>query len=114
MEEYEEEEYSALSEITGIPVGEIPHALAAFDILFAHSESWFITDRNSRIRMIKLFPVPFRGMGVLLRSKLFCEPQGLTIRQKYKDWYAFNDMKKWLTLSFKYIETIVLRIPAAP
>lgn len=114
VEEYEEEEYSALSEMTGIPVGEIPHALGAFDILFAHSESWFITDSNSGIRMMKLFPVPFRGVGVLLRSKLFCEPQGLTITQKYKNWYALNDLRKWASLSFKYIETIVPRIPAAP
>lgn len=113
MKEFKGEEYEKLSEMTDIPVEEINNALSAFDILFPHAESWMIYDRNSQIRMMKLFPVPLRGPGVIARKMLFCDSRNIPFNSRYSNWYALNDFKKWLNLSFKYIESIVQRIPLA-
>jgi hypothetical protein len=64
--DHREEEYSALSQATGIEAAEIPNALTAFDLLLPTAGSWF-RDIFGEIRIMKLYPSAFRGIGSFRR-----------------------------------------------
>jgi hypothetical protein len=70
LEDYAEKEYELLSIRTGIPVNEIPNALNSYHILFPIQDGWFIDLPNSKIRIMKWFPVPFMGVGANYRRTL--------------------------------------------
>jgi hypothetical protein len=101
--DYEEEEYRALSEKTGIPIEQIPKALDAFQILFPIPGGWFIDlSPVSRIRMLKLAPVPFMGLGSNYRRFLHTESL------KYKDLkltgeHTMTDLQKWVHLTYRVL-----------
>jgi hypothetical protein len=66
-----DEEYEALSLRTDIPPDKIEEALGTYDLLFP-SNGWFkdLTPR-SHIRIMKLFPTPFMGLGANFRRHLY-------------------------------------------
>lgn len=67
-----DEEFRLLSAQTGIPEAEISHGLAAFDDLFPLSEgSWIKQLGNTSIRIAKMVPMPFRGIGALQRLRRY-------------------------------------------
>jgi len=74
LKDYEEKEHEVLSQKTGIPIEEIPNALEAYQILFPRDDGW-LTDLspNSNIKMMKMFPVPFMGVGANYRRLLYTE-----------------------------------------
>ncbi len=68
----EEEELRWLAEQTGIPPGEIEQGLRAFDDLFPLGEGgWIVPLRGTRLRVAKLVPAPFRGIGAIQRLKRY-------------------------------------------
>lgn len=68
----EEEEFEWLSEHTGVPVREIPTALGVFDALFPMTAgSWLTSPGKTRCQLVKLVPVPFRGLGAYLRKRRY-------------------------------------------
>lgn len=66
----EAEEFGWLSRQTGIPEGEIGEGLRAFDDLFPLAEgSWIVPVKNSPIRLAKMMPIAFRGVGAVQRLR---------------------------------------------
>ena len=62
-----EEEYVQLEKETGVPAGEIPLALSAFDLLFPVKNGWFRDFPTDR-RVLILMPAPMRGIGAYRRK----------------------------------------------
>jgi hypothetical protein len=69
LESRRDEEYCELSKQTGIPTEEIPAALATFDKLFPSQMEWISSVRDTQIRILKLVPAAFRGLGAFQRLK---------------------------------------------
>lgn len=66
-----EDDYSGLSEQTGIPINGIPTALQSFDLLFPTLNGWLRNVTNTTYSLITMVPAPFQGLGAwqrLLRS----------------------------------------------
>lgn len=71
-------EYKALSERTGIPVEEIPSALDAYDALFPIGSRWLVDRPYTNMQVLRMFPVPFRGLGAHYRRLLHTTSGDLT------------------------------------
>jgi hypothetical protein len=94
LKDRQEVEFKWLAEQTGIPQGEIPSALKAFDILFPLSptNSWLTEIGPSHCVIVKMMPAPFQGLGANQRKwrygfKEFSE-------FGYSD-YTHRDLMKW-------------------
>lgn len=91
----ENEEYAHMAARTGIPVNEIPRALAAYDVLFPTSGTWFTdTSPNARILKLKMFPVPFMGLGAFYRRRIYCGEDDLG-KLAVTGRYTVSDLAKW-------------------
>ena len=102
LKDYEEKEYEILSKKTGIPISEIPNAFKSYEILFPLSNGWFQDLPNSNIRMMKMFPLPFSGIGANYRRLLY------TSSAEFKDLnltglHTRNDLIKWNNLTIKVL-----------
>jgi len=94
LKDCKDNEFELMSQMTGIPIEEIPRALAAYDKVFPMGGGWFfdLGDR-SHIEVLRLFPVPFFGIGANARRILY----GV---EKYdqlpvKGQYTIRDLGKW-------------------
>lgn len=66
----EDEERRWLAAQTGLTVAEVEQGLSAFDDLFPLGQSrWIVPLGGTRIRMAKLVPAPFRGIGAIQRLR---------------------------------------------
>jgi hypothetical protein len=63
-----DEEYADLEKETGVPTGEIPLALEAFDKLFPTPDGWFREPRDDSRRVLILMPAAMRGLGAFRRK----------------------------------------------
>ena len=94
LKDYEEQEYTLLSEKTGIPKEEIPNALASYEILFPRAGSWFMDLSSSNVRIMKLFSVPYLGIGANYRRLMYADGgkwEGLELTGLH----THNDLIKW-------------------
>ncbi len=105
LKDYEEQEYELLFNKTGIPVEEIPKALGVYQKLFTQENGWF-KDLSpiSNIKVLKMFPVPFMGIGANYRRLLY------TKSKDFKDLeltgkYTLKDLIKWNNLTAKVLRT---------
>ncbi len=106
LKDYEEKEYEILSQKSGIPVEEIPNAFESYQILFPREDGWFLDlfpISNSNISFLKMFPIPFSGIGANYRRLLYSDTK------KFKDlslsgMYTLNDLVKWNNLTIKVLE----------
>jgi hypothetical protein len=90
----EADEYSHMSARTGIPTEEIPHALKAYDRLFP-TGGWFIdTSPNALIRKLKMFPVPFMGLGAHYRRRIYCHDKDFST-MPVTGRHTTNDLISW-------------------
>ena len=64
-----EQEHEELSKQTGVPTDEIPHALEVYDSLFPIETGWMTDIKDTELRILKMVPVPFRGLGAFHRLK---------------------------------------------
>lgn len=104
LKDYEKDEYEVLSKKSGIPVEEIPNAFESYEILFPQDGSWFQDLQWSNIRVLKLFPVPFSGIGANYRGWLYTSTknfQDLTLNGRY----TLTDLTKWHKLMWKCLKT---------
>jgi hypothetical protein len=66
----EDEELGWLSRQTGVPRAEVKTALGAFDDLFPLAEgSWIVPVKNSPLRLTRMMPLAFRGVGAVQRLR---------------------------------------------
>lgn len=104
LKDYKEEEYKNLSQKTGIPPEEIPNALESYQILFHRDDGWLIDlSPNSNIILMKMFPVPFMGIGANYRRDIYTESK------KFEDLklsgnHTFDDLVKWNNLTVKVLQ----------
>lgn len=88
-----EQEFGWLAEQTGVPVDEIPNALKAYDILFPQAgKGWFNTPGTTNTTVLKMVPMPLRGLGAVHRRMLYDVPDYHALG--YKN-YTGNDMTRW-------------------
>ena len=103
LKDHEEKEYEMLSKKTGIPIEEIPNALEAYQILFPQEDGWFIDLPKSNIKMLKMFSVPFMGIGANYRRLLYT-PSGEFEDLNVRGEYTLHDLIKWNNLTVKVLE----------
>jgi hypothetical protein len=103
LKDYEEEEYEFLSQKTGIPRDEIPTALESYLILFPQDDGWFMDLRNSNIKLMKMFPVPFMGVGANYRRLIYTESEKFE-DLKLTGMHTLNDLIKWNNLTIKVLQ----------
>lgn len=100
-----EQEYSYISENTGIPVEEIPNAFDSFNKLFPKDNGWMFSIPNSNIEWHRFFPLAFSGIGANHRrihylkdnekeNRTFFELDGLLGGAK-----TSSDLIKWNNLA---------------
>lgn len=105
IEDYKESEYRLLSEKTGIPIDEIDNALNVFDVLFPTEGGWFTKTSNSNIKLLKAFPMPFRGIGVNYRREIYLGEDGKYNQLKLTGKYTLKDIVKWNNLAYQILES---------
>ncbi len=104
LKDYEEREYKILSQKTGIPVGEIPNALESYQILFPLDDGWFMDlSPNLNIKMMKMFPVPFMGVGTRYRRLLYTE-SGKFEDLELTGMHTLTDLIKWNNLTVEVLK----------
>jgi hypothetical protein len=100
LKDFEQKEYEMLSQKTGIPVSEIPNALKSYEKLFPYEKGWFQDfSPKSNIVYLKMFPVPFMGIGAHYR-KLLYQDSTKTEPPEYSDLnlsgpHTMDDLIKW-------------------
>jgi len=69
-----DEEYKNIALDTGLPMEEVERGLRAFDELFTiENNEWHYEQKNTVIRILKVTPGPFRGLGVQRRRWIYGE-----------------------------------------
>lgn len=71
LKDYPQDEYELISKKTGIPIDEIPKALKCFDLLFPINGNWFKESDDPNIKYLKLFSIPFMGIGANYRRWIY-------------------------------------------
>lgn len=110
LEEKRNEEYKMLSELTKIPIDEIPNALIAFDILFPlePNNSWFLLT-NSNIRLLKFIPPQLCGVGANFRRIIYRQDDknvtydDLEQQCNFSSSYTLQDLIKYNNLLIEYL-----------
>ncbi len=95
LEDYRNAELKLLSMKTGIPLENIPSALAAYDKLFPTAGGWFRHgDANSRITFLKMVPPPMMGIGAHYRRLQYGYSQELKDLSLLSGTYTQSDLAK--------------------
>jgi transposase len=94
LKDYEESEVQALALRARIPPDVVPRALAAYDKLFPIEGGWIRDLPNSQIRIVLLYPVPFRGIGANFRRALHATGEELR-NLKVTGHHTMTDLVKW-------------------
>ncbi|WP_326592472.1 hypothetical protein [Streptomyces sp. NBC_01294] len=63
LSDREVQEFEWMSKYSGIPLDEIQAALLAFDRFFPIPNGWFINAGLTDVRMVKMVPLVFQGVG---------------------------------------------------
>jgi hypothetical protein len=105
LTDIEEQEFELLSKKTGVPVDEIPNAFDAFNKLFPRNDGWFFKFRNSSIRLHRLFPISFCGLGANYRRLVYTDDKDYDNLYKLlsNDMTPF-DLSKWNNLAYEILK----------
>jgi len=104
LKDFEKKEYEVLSQKTGIPIDEIPNALESYQILFPRDDGWFIDlSPASNIKLMKLFPVPFMGIGANYKRLIYTESKKFD-DLKLTGNHTFDDLIKWNNLAVEVLD----------
>lgn len=63
LDDRQDQEFEWMSTYSGIPAEEIPTALETFDRFFPGPSDWFVTPGWTNVRMLKMTPMVFQGIG---------------------------------------------------
>jgi len=96
------EELGLLAEIVEAPLQDVRQALDAFDVLFPMSGGarWLVHAHDSHCVVLKMFPAPIRGLGVLLRRELLSLPNLSEL--EYADRTA-GDLALWFRRAYELL-----------
>lgn len=105
-----DEEYTYISENTGIPVEEIPNAFDSFNKLFPKPGGWMFTMSRSNIGWHRFFPIPFSGVGAnhrrFIHLKEFDEKNQTyeELAKKVNGQKTMADIIKWNNLGYEILK----------
>jgi hypothetical protein len=106
LEEKKENEYKMLSELTGIPLDEIPNALMAFDVLFPKEGSWLFKT-NSNITILYFMPLQLSGVGANFRRIIYrSDDEHVSyedLGKQFASKYTLSDLIKYNNLLIEYL-----------
>jgi len=97
------QEFSWMAELSGVPESEIPTALETFDHLFPISGGWFVTAGPTSVSMVKMMPVPFRGIGAHNRRQHYGWMDAAGYSAVGGAQYTGNDLVKWNNAAYKLL-----------
>lgn len=108
LEEKKDKEYEMLSELTGIPVDEIPNALMAFDVLFPmDGSSWLFTNTYSNITILHFMPLSLSGVGANFRRIIYrSDDEHISyedLGKQFASKYTLKDLIKYNNLLIEYL-----------
>lgn len=108
LEEKKDKEYEMLSELTKIPIDEIPNALKAFDILFPMTESsWLYTNTYSNITILQFMPLQLSGVGANFRRIIYrLDDEHVTYEDlgtQFESKFTLYDLIKYNNLLIEYL-----------
>ena len=97
-----------LSNLTGIPVDEIPTALMAFATLFPiEGSSWLFTNTYSNITILRFMPLQLSGVGANFRRIIYgADDKHLSyddLGKQFKSKYTLSDLIKYNNLLVEYL-----------
>lgn len=109
LTDYEEQEYSIISKKTGIPEDEIQNALDSYNILFPLADGWFDDlSPHSAIKRMKMFPVPFMGVGANYRREMYAGKENDEVNPVSKIPVSTpltrRDLVKWNNCGFQVLK----------
>jgi len=95
--DYKEREYELLADKTGIPVGAVDRAFEVYELLFPQDGGWFAEPGGANVRFIKVFSMPFRGVGANYRRLRYGGTEGfdglqLTGQHTLSDLILWNNL----------------------
>lgn len=93
LDDREETEHAWMSEYSGIPAGEVPTALMAFDQFFPIPEGWFVTPGPTCARRVRMVPAYFHGLGAHHRRQTYQLGNDLSGLQS--SGYTAADLARW-------------------
>ncbi|MEV8311916.1 hypothetical protein AB0P36_32490 [Streptomyces flavidovirens] len=104
LDDREEQEFEWMSTYSGIPVDEIPTALEALDRFFPTTDGWFVTAGATDVRMVKMVPWIFQGIGAHHRRVQYGlndqpDLSGLNPRS----WYTLRDLAKRINCAVDFL-----------
>lgn len=95
-----DKEFELLSKKTGIPINQIEKAFKAYEILFPTNNGWMRDIPNTNIKGLKLFSVPFMGIGANFRRIYYAQTKSFDeLDSKLNGEYTLGDLKKWNNLT---------------
>jgi len=100
--DYEDEEFNILSKKSGLPIKEIPNAFKIYELLFPKEGGWWFISQRSNIKLLKLFPPAFRGIGVLYRKKIYSK-SGKIEDIEVTGEMTQRDLSLWNNLGYKIL-----------
>lgn len=99
LSDYKDSEYKILSLKSGIPIDCIDRAFEVYGMLFPSRGGWFIeSNMNSKIKCMKMFPVPFRGVGANYRRQMYTEDNSFD-SLKVTGKYTMSNLIAWNNLA---------------
>lgn len=103
LNDYKEQDYELLSKKSGIPIDEIPNAFESYNKIFPNKNGWFWDLKNSNIMIMKMFPMPFSGIGAHYRKVKYTE------KSNFEDLdltghHTLKDLSKWNNLAYNVLK----------
>lgn len=102
LDDREEQEFAWMSKYSGIPAGEIPTALEAFDRFFPIQDGWFVTAGTTDVRMVKLVPWIFQGIGAHHRRVQYGQPDLSALN--LSSWFTLPDLAKRINCAVDFLQ----------
>ena len=78
--------------------------MIAYQILFPRDDGWFMDlSPNSNIRIMKMFSVPFMGIGAIYRKWLYTQSESFDDLE-LTGTHTLDDLNKWYDLVVKVLK----------
>lgn len=107
LNDKKDDEYQLLSEITNIPVEEIPNAFSALDTLFPFGDDkkWLYDIQNASMSVLQLFPIPLCGIGANFRRLIYAKDKVYPdLKNVLTGKYTYENLIKWNQLGYKMLQ----------
>ncbi|MFJ6691556.1 hypothetical protein [Streptomyces sp. NPDC091294] len=117
LEDRKEKEFEWMAKYSGIPSGEIPTALEAFDRFFPTQNGWFTTPGWTDMHMLKMVPWIFQGVGAHHRRGQYgLTDQSSILALNPSSPYTLSDLAKRIgcAVDFLLLTDKQLKEPSGP